>query len=197
MVRKLVRTESGGLAQVCAGGAARKQGAGKQRGKQGIGRLRGLGRAGYAPSVCSNTGSKLSRLFRRATLVAAPGRPWRGSPLCPLGDKPRFARFGWPRYGGHPAWANTKQAAQHLVKLSIQRAAQPRVFRTVRARERSARSCQWFPSLLSKVMVQAGIAAHCTPRVFGTVRAREAQPDLKSQWVRLPRPKGVQKRHSL
>ena len=28
-------------------------------------------------------------------------------------------------------------------------------------------------------------------------RAREAQPDLKSKWVRLPRPKGVQKRHSL
>ncbi len=92
--------------------------------------------------------------------VAAPGRPWRGSPLCPLGGKPGLPALV-ARSGGHPVWANTEQAAQHLVKLSIQRAAQPRVFRTVRARERSARSCQWFPSLLSKVMVQAGIAAHC------------------------------------
>ena len=79
MVRKLVRTESGALARVSAGRLApwlaRKQGTGKQRGKQEIGRLRGLDRAGYAPSVCSNTGSKLSRLFRRATLVAVPGRP--------------------------------------------------------------------------------------------------------------------------
>ncbi len=79
VVRKLVRTESGAPAQVSAGRLApwlaRKQGAGKQRGKQEIGRLRGLDRAGYAPSVCSNTGSKLSRLFRRATLVAVPGRP--------------------------------------------------------------------------------------------------------------------------
>ena len=79
VVRKLVRTESGAPAQVSAGRLApwlaRKQGTGKQRGKQEIGRLRGLDRAGYAPSVCSNTGSKLSRLFRRATLVAVPGRP--------------------------------------------------------------------------------------------------------------------------
>ena len=56
-VRGLVRTESGALAQVSAGRLApwlaRKQGAGKQRGKQEIGRLRGLDRAGYAPSVCS------------------------------------------------------------------------------------------------------------------------------------------------
>ena len=35
--------------------------------------------------------------------------------------------------GGHPVWASTEQAAQLLAKLSIQRAAQPRVFGTVRA----------------------------------------------------------------
>ena len=84
LVRKLVRTESGAPAQVSAGRlapwlarkqGAGKQGAGKQRGKQAIGRFQGLDRAGYAPSVCSNTGSKLSRLSRRATLVAVPGRP--------------------------------------------------------------------------------------------------------------------------
>ncbi|TCP15069.1 hypothetical protein EV674_12667 [Simplicispira metamorpha] len=98
--------------------------------------------------------------FGGATLVAAPGRPWRESPLRPLGAN-RDCPLWVARSGGHPVWANTEQAAQHLVKLSIQRAAQPRFFRTVRARERSARSCQWFPSLLSKVMVQAGIAAHC------------------------------------
>lgn len=62
MVRKLVRTESGVLAQVCAGRlapwlarkqGAGKQGAGKQRGKQAIGRFQGLDRAGYAPSARS------------------------------------------------------------------------------------------------------------------------------------------------
>ena len=56
-VSTLVSKESGVLAQVSAGRLApwlaRKQGAGKQRGKQAIGCLRGLDRAGYAPSVCS------------------------------------------------------------------------------------------------------------------------------------------------
>ena len=68
---------------------------------------------------------------------------------------------------------------EYLIDLNGTQAAIRAGYSATTAQEQSSR-------LLSNVMVQAGIAAHCAPRVFGTVRAREAQPDLKSKWVRLP-----------
>ena len=122
-----------------------------------------------------------------------------GIPALPVGGQTGIFPLWVARSGGHPVWANTEQAEQHLVKLSIQRAAQPEFSEQyARARE----GCMKLPMVATACYQKSWFKRALLPTAHPGfseqyARAREAQPDLKSQWVRLPRPKGVQKRHSL